>query len=77
MGQLTLPQNIIQKLNEIARRENRPVEDIITAMIDEYKPGTRPATDSLAAMDGLFDDNVTDLSTAVRETMDEFYRKKQ
>jgi hypothetical protein len=36
MGKITLPLDIIQKLNEIAKQENRSVEEALGALLDEY-----------------------------------------
>jgi len=36
MGQITLPLDIIQKLNEIARQENRPVDEVMDELLENY-----------------------------------------
>lgn len=72
MSQLVIEHDLAERLQAIARRENRPVEDVLASLLDLYTA----QSDSLAAMDGMFDDDVADLSTTVRETMDTYYQKK-
>jgi hypothetical protein len=36
MADLTLPAELVEKLEEFARRENRSVEDLIASLLDEY-----------------------------------------
>ena len=71
MSTLILPDDLAERLHALARRENRPVEDVLSALLDIYT-----ASDPLAAMDGMFDDAITDLSTTVRETMHRYYQDK-
>jgi hypothetical protein len=72
MSQVVIENDLAERLQEIARRENRPIEEILTSLLDLYAA----QTDALVAMDGTFDDEVTDLSSTVRETMDSYYQKK-
>jgi hypothetical protein len=72
------------RLEAVARSEKRSVEAILSSLLDLYislpqhlAPEAEDVQiDPLAAMDGMFDDDITDLSTTVRETMDAYYRKK-
>ncbi|MBN1563144.1 MAG: hypothetical protein JXA10_04850 [Anaerolineae bacterium] len=70
---LVLSKKMAEQLQAIAKREKRSVEDILDSMLKMYNAVSEP----LAAMDGMFDDDITDLSTTVRETMREFYRQKK
>ncbi|HLE82252.1 MAG TPA: hypothetical protein VJA25_13325 [Dehalococcoidia bacterium] len=72
MAQLVIEQELADRLREIARRENRRVEEILASLLDLYTA----QSDLLTAMDGMFDDEVTDLSTTVRETMDTYYKRE-
>jgi hypothetical protein len=72
MSQVVIENDLAERLQEIALRENRPIEEILTSLLDLYAA----QTDALVAMDGTFDDEVTDLSSTVRETMDSYYQKK-
>ncbi len=72
MSQLIIESDLAERLQDLARRENRPVEAVLASLLDLYTA----QSDALAAMDGAFDDDVTDLSTTVRETMDTYYQKK-
>jgi hypothetical protein len=42
MDQITLPKDLSRRLSEIARRENRPVEEVVEAMIRRYEPASPP-----------------------------------
>ncbi len=72
MPELVIEGHLAERLQDLARRENRPVDEIVASLLDLYAY----QSDSLAAMDGMFDDNVGDLSTTVRETMTAFYKRE-
>ena len=85
MTNLIIEDEVAAKLAQIAADEKRPVTDVIRSLLKLYSleyessdviklPVT--ANEALAAMDGMFDDDVTDLSTTVRETMAAYYQKK-
>jgi hypothetical protein len=84
MTTLIVDDKLASQLQEIADDENRPVEDILRSLLELYAalpknitPGAQRTRDEmLAAMDGMFDDDVTDLSTTVRGTMAAYYQKK-
>ncbi len=71
MTKLIIQDDLAERLRELARRENRQVEDVLSDLLELYDK----SLDALEAMDGAFEDEVTDLSTTVRESMDEHYRK--
>jgi hypothetical protein len=72
MSQVVIEHDLAERLQEIARRENRPVEAVLASLLDLYAA----QSGALEALDGAFDDDVTDLSTTVRETMSGYYEKK-
>lgn len=37
MMHIALPEHLARELEAIARRENRPVEEVVAAMIERYK----------------------------------------
>ena len=84
MADLIIPDELAERLRVVAQRENRPVEEVLAELLELYttQSGTfqkdveQSPADPLAAMEGMFDDAVTDLSTTVRETMDAYYRNK-
>lgn len=92
MADLIIDDDLLQRLREIAQKENRPVEDVLRAMVKQYalQPDnsdqlqvmleayhTRAAeTDPLEALLGMFDDDITDLSSMTKEDVLEVYRKK-
>jgi len=65
-------EDLAKRLQEIAARENRPVEDLLKTLLDQY---TRKR-DAFLAMDGMFDDDITDMSSSVRETLSSYYQKR-
>jgi hypothetical protein len=74
---VTLPDDIARRLEEIARLENRSLAEVVSSLLDQYPV---PTDDDVQAIDdpiiGIFDDDVTDMSTTVRETMDDYWRQK-
>jgi hypothetical protein len=85
MTTLIIEDELAAQLNEIAADENRPVTDVLRSLLElysalpknsEFLSPSLTANEALAAMDGMFDDDVTDLSTSVRETMSAYYQKK-
>lgn len=72
MTNLHLPDQLARRLQQIAKQENRPVEDLLEDLLERYTTQFNAFTE----MDGMFDDEVTDLSTSIRQTMSEFYQNK-
>jgi hypothetical protein len=72
MTTLIIEDELAAKLNEIAEDEKRPVADVLRSLVEWYSAlpkhagltmPSMSANEALAAMDGMIDDNVTDLST--------------
>lgn len=79
MATVYLPEELLRKLKAIARQENRPVPEVLSDMVEEYQTKTAQTsgnTDPLEKIIGIFDDDITDLSMTVRETLQEYFRKK-
>lgn len=72
MATLVIPNELAERLQHVAQHENRKVEEVLATMLELYTH----QTSAFLAMDGMFDDDVTDLSTSVRDTMHDFYEKK-
>lgn len=78
MANLLLPEQLIHKLEDIARQENRPVEEVISSMVEKYTPET-PAEErgpDWSMILGIGDEGITDMSTTVRETLQKYYQEK-
>jgi hypothetical protein len=82
MTELVIDDALAARLESIAQREARPLQEVLHAMADKYETKT-PAemTDeeysaALNSFIGMSDDEVTDASMTVRETMAEIYRRK-
>jgi hypothetical protein len=78
MTDIVIHGDVAQELQRISEREKRPVDDVVRSMIERYgaQTDTSDKEDALNAFIGAFDDDVTDLSSTVRETMEDYYRKK-
>lgn len=83
MTTLIIEDELAIQLSKIARSEQRSVEDVLRSALDLYsslpqdeKLKSKTSKEALLAMDGMFDDDITDLSTTVRETMAAYYKKK-
>jgi hypothetical protein len=72
MTNLSIPDDLAERLQQLAQQEKRPIEDVLTSMVEVYTH----QLSALIAMDGMFDDPITDLSTSIRETMGNFYKGK-
>jgi metal-responsive CopG/Arc/MetJ family transcriptional regulator len=78
MINISLPDDLAHRLEEIARQQNRSVADVLATWLDEHKdeeerPKGIPNWDLIL---GVYDDDVTDMSTTVRETLQEYFKKK-
>ena len=76
MADLIIDDDLVQRLREIAEKENRPVGDVLRSMVEKYTPQLSSADEALLAMDGMFDDDITDLSSMTKDDVIELYRKK-
>lgn len=66
MSTLIIQDALADRLKAIAEQENRPVEAVLADLLDRYLAApTDEQIAALAAMDGMFDDDVTDLSTTI------------
>ncbi|MBA3873576.1 MAG: hypothetical protein H0X30_30965 [Anaerolineae bacterium] len=72
MTSLIIEDELAAQLTEIAADENRPLADVLRSLLELYSAlpknsglltPSMTANEALAAMDGMFDDDVTDLST--------------
>jgi metal-responsive CopG/Arc/MetJ family transcriptional regulator len=79
MATIEIDDDLALELEAIAAREGQTAGAIIKSLVQEYisqHGQIKPTPEALEAFIGMFDDDVTDLSTTVRETMDAYYRKK-
>jgi hypothetical protein len=79
MMNITLPKELAEQLEAITMRENRPVEDVVASMIEQYEPHAPSQEESDAAFEalvGIYDDDITDMSTTVRETLNRYFQDK-
>ena len=58
MSDLVISDRLAERLQEIAARENRPVEAVLQTMIEQYATPQQNRKAALLAMDGMFDDAV-------------------
>ncbi|MBW7959858.1 MAG: hypothetical protein H3C69_09910 [Candidatus Promineofilum sp.] len=52
------------------------VKDVLRAMVEKYAPEPDNRDEALLAMDGMFDDDITDLSSMTKADILDLYRKK-
>lgn len=78
MANLLLPEQLVHKLEDIARQENREVVDVLTSMIEKYTPETpeEEKGPDWSVILGIGDEDITDMSTTVRETLQKYYQEK-
>jgi hypothetical protein len=82
MSELQLSDDIIEKIELIAAREQRAVEDVLRTMVEQYEAqpdneesaDIEPNSNPLLGLLGLLDEytNETDLSTTVQETLKKY-----
>ena len=76
MSDLDIQTDLMDRLRAIAERENRPLDDLVADLLALYDARQMSAVDTLDAMDGMFEDDITDLSATVRDTMRAYYTHK-
>ena len=79
MVDLTIDDDIAERLRRIAEQENRPMGAVLRSLLDLYPTlpdQPPPEHDPLDDFIGAFDDDVPDISSTVRETMEAYYRQK-
>lgn len=77
MSDLHLPDSLTERIQAIAERENRSVEDVVARMLQHYPTlpdapqEEKTNLDPLLGLIGLLDDEIqdADLSSTVRETL--------
>lgn len=70
---MTLPDTLTQRLRAIAEREGRTPESLLQSLLDAYEQRTTNG-DPIDKFIGAFDDDVTDLSTTVRQTLQQKFK---
>ncbi|GIK66877.1 MAG: hypothetical protein BroJett018_46710 [Chloroflexota bacterium] len=79
MTNLAIPDDLAEKIQAIAQHENLSIAEFLAGLIKNYSVLSQEQqrrNEALLASVGMFDDDITDLSSTVRETMDEFWRKR-
>jgi hypothetical protein len=82
MADLIIHTPLAERLRAIAEREQRQVEEVLTELVEQYESQSETNVNdeerakALEEMIGMFDVDITDLSTTVRETMEAYYRNK-
>jgi hypothetical protein len=85
MAIIHISEKVARAIEAVAKRENRPLDDVAGEVLeDHFLPESSNATEESAedvnpldAIMGMFDDDVTDMSTTVKETMREYYKNKK
>lgn len=74
-----LPDDVAHQIEEVAKIEKRPIEVVLASMVKQYTPQPYSQEESDAAFEsifGIYDDDVTDMSTTVRETLQKHFQEK-
>lgn len=74
----TLPDDLANQIEQIAQQENRSPIEVLREWVERHQEpiAPKPDNDPLEKIAGIFDDDITDLSVTVRETMQKFYEKR-
>jgi hypothetical protein len=79
MTDITLSDELAKRLEALARREKRSVVDVIAAWVEENEAKLETEQneyDPITSIIGIYDDDITDMSTTVRETLQKYYQEK-
>ena len=79
MVNISLPDDVAQALTELADQEQKPITDIIIEMVNRYKSTDAESVEydkALEVIIGIFDDDITDLSSTTRETLQQLIQEK-
>ncbi len=79
MVNISLPDDVAQALTELAETQHRPIADVVAEMLNLYKHEEiqQSLPDSaFESIIGVFDDDITDLSTTTRETLQQVIQDK-
>ena len=81
MVSISLPDSLVRELEVIAEEEKRSVAEIIASMLRQYRPVTSASQEERDAaferMIGIYDDDVTDMSTVHMRDIMAAYRREQ
>ncbi len=78
MAIIHISEKLAQAIEEVAKRENRPLDDVAGEVLeDHFLPEESVAgMSALDALMGMFDDDITDMSSNVKDHLREYYRNK-
>ncbi len=82
MADYRIPGPLAERLRAIAEQEQRSVEEVLSDMISQYQPRpedspvVRPTSvaDALATREGMFDANMTALSTYMKKAIEDYFK---
>ena len=85
MAIIHISEKVARAIEAVAKRENRPLDDVAGEVLEDHflpESSSEPEESAedvnpLDAIMGMFDDDVTDMSTTVKETMREYYKNKK
>ena len=77
MVSITLPEELVHRLEAISQKEKHPLADVVAAMAEKYQPEETPeqATDWSLIL-GIGEEEVTNMSTTFNETLKKYYQEK-
>ena len=80
MVMIQIPENLAKVIEKAAQRENRSLDELAVSVLEEHFPvEAADASDDVNPLDsilGMFDDDVTDMSSRDEEILREYYKNK-
>jgi hypothetical protein len=78
MAIIHIPEHLARRLEELAEREQRSVDEVAVSILQDHVPSeaVEEEINPLDAIMGILDSDITDLSSTVKETLAEYYRQK-
>jgi hypothetical protein len=77
MKTITLPDELAAQLSELTAEEMQLIEAEVRLLLAQRRSEMPTQEEKDAALDalvGIFDDDITDMSTTVRETLNSYFR---
>jgi hypothetical protein len=85
MAIIHISEKVARAIEEVAKRENRPLDDVAGEVLEDHflpklddeSQESAEDVNPLAAITGILDYDITDMSTTVKETMREYHKNKK
>lgn len=68
---MSIPPALAERIEDVAKREGLTTEELLQTLLDEYEHRQQQALDAFI---GAFDDDVSDMSVTVNETLQQKFK---